>query len=145
MAIDGPRLFQNDIAHDFVDRVASLGVAEVIRAYREILDHPKAYLDLDTAVEAWVAAELVVARAGEGRQRTGNEPETYDAAIASLPADEGLLKDTQSVLDRLENGEANELVGLLDDAGESSACRELLQDFRLRLRRAHLPRPPAAW
>lgn len=144
MAIDGPRLFQNDIAHDFVDRVASLGVTEVICAYREILERSKAYLDLDTAVEAWVAAELVVARAGEGRQRTGNEPETYDAAIDSLPADEGLLKETQRVLDRLENGEANELVGLLADAGDSSAWRELLQDLRLRLRRAQLSRTPSA-
>ena len=144
MAIDGPELFQNDVAHDFVDRVARSGVNEVRRALSEVLDHSRDYLDLDVAVEAWVAAELVAARVGEERQRTGNEPQAYDSAIASLAADAGFLEESLRVLDRLESGEANELLGLLTDAGLLSPWREQLQNLRLRLRRGQLRHLPPA-
>jgi Domain of unknown function (DUF4259) len=104
MAIDGADLFQNDAAYDFLERVADgSGVSEVRRALREVIDHPTDYLDVDIAAEAWVAAELVAARAGEARQRTGYEPDSYDAAIASLPVDPALLEDSLRVR-RAANG-----------------------------------------
>lgn len=138
MAIDGADLFQNDAAHDFLQRVADgSGVSEVKRALREVIDHPDDYLDVDIAAEAWVAAELLAARAGEARQRTGHEPDGYDEAIASLPVDPALLEDSLRALDRLEDDADNEMSGLLQDAGEQSAWHELLKDLRLRLRRAH--------
>jgi Domain of unknown function (DUF4259) len=137
MALDGPGLFENDAANDFVRAVESFGVREVRRALREVLDHLHDYLDVDVAAEAWVAAELLAARAGEERQRTGDEPRTYDEAIASLPVDAALLGDSLSVVDRLASDEPSETSDLLADLGAKSAWRDLLEDLRLRLQRAH--------
>lgn len=137
MAIDGPGLFENDAAHDFVQSVEDAGPTAVRQALRALLDHPHDYLNVDVAADAWVAAELLAARAGEARKRTGDEPAGYDDAIAALPVDAALLEDALKVVDRLAGNEPNEMSDLLADLGEQAAWHDRLADLRLRLQHAH--------
>jgi hypothetical protein len=135
MAIDGPELFQNDDTHSLVDRVAESGAEDIHRALRAVLDQGDDYLDVDVGAEAWAAAELVAAAAREERARTGDEPSTYDEAIATITVDDRLLADSLRVLERLD-ADDSELAGLLEDMGQRSVWRARLDDLRQRLRRA---------
>jgi hypothetical protein len=116
MAFDGPDAFAGDSAHDFltVDLDVDDPADAVEGAFEDVLGDDS-YLEIDTAVAGWVAAELVAAALGRPHVRA---PAELLASAKNLNVKPKLVKRAQLVLTRIVEPECELQQALERSQGE---------------------------
>jgi hypothetical protein len=134
VAVDGPGLFENDASVTFAFEVAEAGQSAVERALACVLGAGGDELEVDDVAEAWLAAELVAAAAGQHVAAPGAPPELADAvaAVAPTPA---LVADAVRVVELIAVADS-EFSAVMVDLSALETWRQQLAGLRSRLVRA---------
>lgn len=134
MAVDGPGLFENDASAAFVFEVTEVGQSAVERALACVLEADGDELEVDDVAEAWLAAELVAAAAGQAAAAPHAPPELTDA-IAALAPTVALVADAIRAVELIAAADS-EFSAVMVDLSALGVWQQQLADLRSRLVRA---------
>jgi hypothetical protein len=134
VAVGGPGLWENDQAHEFLSDVKREGTPALKRVIQGAKQRPSEYLEVDEVVEFLVACHLL-ASAVQPRESEKGVPEDFVHIASAIAPSSDLIDSSLPILERLADGQPNELAELLDGTVALKPWHELVQRILAHVRR----------